>query len=212
MDLAELRRGWVHGWAVSRDAQSPVPIAGGYRIEPGKPENLVRYVLDEHDEAILARLDGEPAGTEIKVFGGTPELRAALRPAWAMYDPCYLMSVPFTERAAQVPAPYAAELVRCGQVLTALARDPGGAVVCSARLAMAGEFGIADQVETHPDHRRRGLGAALMTLLGNWAAGDGLTTGLLAATAEGRALYSSLGWADHGEIAGAFRAREVTAG
>jgi hypothetical protein len=44
-----------------------------------------------------------------------------------------------------------------------------------------------------------------MTLFGNRALDAGLTTGVLSATEDGRALYSALGWAVVGELAGAFR-------
>jgi hypothetical protein len=44
-----------------------------------------------------------------------------------------------------------------------------------------------------------------MAVLGRRALDEGLTTGTLSATAAGRALYSTLGWAVSGELAGAFR-------
>ena len=49
------------------------------------------------------------------------------------------------------------------------------------------------------------MGRALMTMLGNRALDEGLTTGLLSATTDEQALYSALGWAIRGELAGAFR-------
>lgn len=44
-----------------------------------------------------------------------------------------------------------------------------------------------------------------MTMLANRAIEEGLTTGLLSATADGRGLYSAMGWTIRGELAGAFR-------
>jgi len=77
--------------------------------------------------------------------------------------------------------------------------------VSSARLAACGEYGVIDRVRTRPADRRRGMGRAVMTMLGNRALDEGLTTGLLSATTDGKALYAALGWAVRGELAGAFR-------
>ena len=46
-----------------------------------------------------------------------------------------------------------------------------------------------------------------MSVLGNWAVGNGTRTGLLSRTEQGVALYRRLGWTAHGEIAGAVRLR-----
>ena len=78
-------------------------------------------------------------------------------------------------------------------------RSPG------QRRARSGRYGVVDQVWTRPADRRRGLGTLLMTMLGNRAVSLGLTTGVLSATDDGRALYRSLGWAVRGALAGAFR-------
>jgi len=53
---------------------------------------------------------------------------------------------------------------------------------------------VFDAVETSPGHRRLGLGRHVMTALTTWAVGQGATTGLLAASADGAGLYRSLGW------------------
>jgi hypothetical protein len=45
----------------------------------------------------------------------------------------------------------------------------------------------------------------MMAMLGNRALDEGLSTGLLSATADGRGLYSALGWTIRGEPAGACR-------
>jgi hypothetical protein len=49
------------------------------------------------------------------------------------------------------------------------------------------------------------MGRAVMTMLGNRALDEGLATGLISATTDGRGLYSALGWEIRGELAGAFR-------
>jgi predicted GNAT family acetyltransferase len=104
-----------------------------------------------------------------------------------------------------VPSSCATEIVDDGGALLAVVRDGAADIVSSARLVACGRFGVIDRVRTRLADRRRGLGRAVMTMLGNRALDDGLTTGLLSATADGQALYSALGWVNRGELAGAFR-------
>ena len=62
---------------------------------------------------------------------------------------------------------------------------------------IAGVFGtdaVFDGIETSPGHRRRGLGRHVMSMLTTWAIDRGATTGLLAASTDGAALYAALGW------------------
>ena len=185
----------------------PVAIAGGLRIDLGQPGRPARYVLHTYDQAMLAHLgQGLTApGTEIKIVGDTGTLRTALPDEWTMYPPCDLMSSAFTYREVDLPAPYTARIVKDGGALLGLIFDIDGDIASSARLAPSGRYGVIDQVWTRPPHRRRGLGTSLMTLLGNRAANAGLTMGLLSATDDGRALYRTLGWTSHGELAGAVR-------
>lgn len=70
-----------------------------------------------------------------------------------------------------------------------------------ARVAVEGTMGIQDgwvtfdAVETTPAYRRRGLGRHAMTAMCARAAAEGQAThGILAASADGRALYEALGW------------------
>jgi GNAT superfamily N-acetyltransferase len=145
------------------------------------------------------------AGTEIKVVGDTASLRSVLPDEWSMDEPCDLMTVAFIPGVIAVRTPYVADVVEDGTTLVGSIRAGDGEVVSSARLAPSGRYGVFDQVGTHPTHRRRGLGTALMRLLGDRALAASLTTGLLSATADGRALYSALGWAVVCELAGGYR-------
>jgi GNAT superfamily N-acetyltransferase len=205
--LSALTAAWVHGWCVSRGAPPPVAIPGGFRLEVGSPKHPVRYVLHSHDRCGLAELGRElvAPGTEIKVVGATASLRAALPDDWSMYPPNNLMTVAFTRATAEVRAPYSARIDTDGAVIAGVILDGDGEIASSAHLAPAGRYGVIDQVWTRRAHQRRGLGSALMAMLGNHALAAGLTTGLLSASGEGRSLYAALGWALHDELAGAVR-------
>jgi hypothetical protein len=208
LDLPELVSAWVHGWALSRGTSGPVVIAGGLRVDLAPSGRPARYVLHTVDRRELAQLGRELAspGTEIKTVGDTASLRATLPGDWAMHDPCHVMTVPLARGIAEVPAPYVAQIIDEGAVLVGRILDGDGEVASSARLAASGRYGVIDHVSTRVPHQRRGLGTILMTMLGNRALDAGLTTGLLSATADGRALYTCLGWTVLTELAGATRA------
>ena len=200
---------WVHGWAISRGPSMPVAIADGLRVDLRQSGNPARFVLHTFDRQRVAALGRELTlrGTEIKTLGHSAALRSALSDDWSMYDPCGLMTVEFTRGVAEARVPYVARIVEDGATLVGVVLDREGDKVSSARLAPSGRYGVIDKVWTQPAHQRRGLGTVLMTKLANRALDSGLTTGLLSATADGRALYSALGWTVVGELAGAFRPR-----
>lgn len=68
-----------------------------------------------------------------------------------------------------------------------------GSWAARGQIALPGATAVADQIETSPAHRRRGLGRFVMRTLAHVAAEQGAETGILGATPEGRALYESLG-------------------
>lgn len=67
-------------------------------------------------------------------------------------------------------------------------------VAAEGTLAIDDGWATFDQVETLPTHRRRGLGRHVMTALSARAVAGGAARGILVASADGRALYESLGW------------------
>ena len=71
-----------------------------------------------------------------------------------------------------------------------------GRVAAEGTAGLLADGAVYDMVETTPGFRRRGLAGWVMTELGRTMAERGATTALLVATAEGRALYRSLGWVD----------------
>jgi GNAT superfamily N-acetyltransferase len=201
-ERSDLIAAWASGWAVSRGAPPPTGIDGGWRIEGDR----TRYVL-ETDNWCLATELGHAAidGTEIKVAGDTGRLRSALPTTWTMYPANHMMTTTFTHGAPTVPASCTAQVEPDGAAFRATIHDSSGEIISTGRLAPHGSYGIIDRVRTGTGHQRRGLGRAVMTLLVNRALDEGLTNGLLSATAEGRALYVALGWRVRSEVAGAFR-------
>ncbi len=212
-DLTELMTVWGRGWAVSRQSPAPTPIPGGFMVHAQRPGRCFRHVLHTWDEATLRRLGREltEPGTWIKICGTAADLRAALPEAWTMDEPGYLMTATFHAGTAVPVAPYTARVAMEGATHVVHMLDADGEIAAWARLAPSGAYGVVDQVWTRPPHQRRGLGTVMMRILGDRAVAAGLTNGILSASADGRALYLSLGWTVRSDLAGASRA-ETDAG
>ena len=71
---------------------------------------------------------------------------------------------------------------------------PDGSWAARGQIAPTGGTAVVDQIETSPDHRRRGLGTLVMHTLTRAALEQGAEVGVLGGTPDGRALYESLGW------------------
>jgi len=195
---------WAHGWSVSRSRPAPVRVLGGVRIDAADRRGAPRYVLPT--------LDGLPAadlapGTEVKTLASGAGLRNWTGEGWSMFPDCELMATHFTAGPVELDGPYTAQMSYDSGTVTAAILDRHGTPVSSGRLAPWGRHGIIDQVETRPDHQRRGLATAVMTILGNQAVDCGIRSGLLCATKPGEAVYRRLGWTSHGTVAGAVHAR-----
>jgi GNAT superfamily N-acetyltransferase len=203
--LSELVIAWGRGWAVSRGVPEPVKIPGGFRADVGLHGHRVRYVLHTWDTESAGSLtrQADAPGNWIKVAGSSEDLHSALPARWVPDSAGHLMTVRFAGTTSAAPPPYRTRVTTDHDIVVATVIDVDGSPVASGRLAPAGRYGIVDQVETAPAHRRRGLGAVVMRALSTHAARTGRDTGVLVATEEGRHLYRSLGWTVRSEIAAA---------
>jgi ribosomal protein S18 acetylase RimI-like enzyme len=116
-----------------------------------------------------------------------------------------LMGIALDQQAVrEVPAPYELDVqevvAAVGTVLRATAwvgeGHPGegdDAATGRAALTPAGTA-VLDRVETDDEHRRRGLGGAVVHALVAESRRRGATRGLLVASVDGALLYGSLGW------------------
>jgi hypothetical protein len=92
-----------------------------------------------------------------------------------------------------LPDGYRMELHQTGPVTRACVTTPDGDLAASGCAAEAADVFIYDRIETAQDHRRKGLGAAVMIALGT-ARRSQANPQLLVATGDGRSLYANLGW------------------
>ena len=69
-----------------------------------------------------------------------------------------------------------------------------GRLAARGSVSVVGEHAVYDRIGTENRFRRRGLGSYVMRALTAGVLEDDVTTGLLMASADGRALYEFLGW------------------
>lgn len=199
LDLGGLLARWARGWAYSRGFPRPERVAGGVRVEVGEPGRRVEWVASD-DAATLAGLIDTVRATPEAWLSVVTEDPDGVRP-WFLdgglsaeaHDEA-LMTIDLADHESrELPDDYHAEVERDGGVITATIRSIDG-VAATGRIAVVGADAVADRIQTEPEHRRRGLGAATMSLLVSAAREAGATRGILAATELGEPLYAALGW------------------
>lgn len=189
-------RAWVHGWAISRRTQVPVPGSGYFQIHVGQPEQARRYVLPRLDHALLRRLVATEAqpGTWLKVCASRDDVLPLLSGSWHVHAPEFLMSTRLAASEAPATAGYRVQTERAGALVLASVVADAGDVAASGQAAVDGEFATFDRIVTAEVHRRKGLGRCIMAALTDRAIELGARHGVLVATEAGAALYQALGW------------------
>ncbi|CAL9557904.1 GNAT family N-acetyltransferase [Streptomyces sp. enrichment culture] len=196
-------RAWIDGWVVSRGAAPPYAEPWGWTIDTGRPTEVTRHVLgavnDDVDETTVRKVAASVtgAGVWLKLFRHPEETADWLDgPWWIDPEPGYLMTVPLTGSTAPdtTPQGHRLRVWSRGGVTRVLLTAPDGSLSARGQIAVTGGTAVADQIETSPDHRRKGLGSFVLRTLHHAAATQGAHTGVLAGTPQGRALYESLGW------------------
>jgi GNAT superfamily N-acetyltransferase len=185
---------WTRGWALTRSVDTPVWDDGGWRIEVGAEDQLRRYVFADACEA-LARRAASITGPHVflKVCADETAVRALLPERWTLRPPGFLMTLdgPMTGGPA-ADDDYQSEITAQGKAVFCTVRDASGAEAARGRAVVVEDQVIYDRVLVEPEYQRRGLGGRLMRALEAATGGPG--QGVLVATAEGNALYRTLGW------------------
>lgn len=191
-----LLRAWLDARSISRGLPLSVVDHGGFRVDSAQPDEARRYVFAHADWRItaLARSISAPR-VLIKLCGPGATLQALLPQGWHVRPPSWFMATngEMALPPARLTAGYEAIVERAGALCTATIRDADGVVAASGRALLHRGVFVYDQIQTAPDHRRKGLASAVMRLL--QAAGrGGAATQALTATPDGRQLYEALGW------------------
>ncbi|MEJ2852676.1 MULTISPECIES: GNAT family N-acetyltransferase [unclassified Saccharothrix] len=199
--LTDLMRQWERGWRECRGWAVPEEARGGLHSVQDQPSRYREIIALHDDDTTLHTLGAEAAAatrtTWVTVATTRPDevehtLRAAgLTPRDAHE---YLMTRTLTGHPTRVaPAPYQVTTTSTGSVLKVEIHD-GEALAASGQASVVDGHAVPDRIETQPDHRRCGLGTVVMGTLVTEAANLDAHTGILLASKDGQALYTSLGW------------------
>lgn len=194
--MLETGRLWVEGWAVSRGVPKPVDVPWGLRIDTAQPTQVVRHVLLDTDAATARRLIGtiaEPT-TCIKAFLPQDDMDPWFSPEWEPTDACFLMAVDLRPSTVRPPDGYTTTVDTADGVTYVRILSADGELAACGQTGLTDTAVVFDKIVTEPAHQRRGLGTVVMATLTNTAIDNGLSTGILGATVQGRALYEALDW------------------
>lgn len=196
---------WTRGWALTRGVAAPVFDAGGWLIEVGQPDQLRRYVFAQAGEAVAARARaiGEPF-VLLKVCDAAEAVRPLLPDRWAIQPPGFMMTLDRPMDGRGPPNGYGPVFETVGAVTFCRIVDATGTEAAQGRAVRIQNRIVYDRIVVGPDHRRRGLGSAVMRALESVMTGNRASRGVLVATPEGRALYEFLGWLLHSPYTTAF--------
>jgi GNAT superfamily N-acetyltransferase len=185
---------WLTARSVARGLPAPVPDHGGFRVDTNSEAEVKRWVFPRVSEGLaeLGRTIDAPRHL-LKLCGSADELTAALPDEWQLLPPAYVMTATRRWIGRTLPAGYALEVSRNGPVVEAQVISSDGAPAAKGYAAEGRDVFIYDRIATAPEHRRKGLGRAVMSAL-SAARPSSDTPQLLVATEEGRALYTTLGW------------------
>ncbi|MBP2276372.1 MULTISPECIES: GNAT family N-acetyltransferase [Sphingomonas] len=194
----ELIAGWLHARSIARALPMPVAEQGGWRVDTRSEQEWCRYVFADPTPAIadLAQSITQPR-VYVKLCQDDAVLTSLLPSRWQICAPSWMMTAG-TSPLAETPLPdgYLPKVESIGGVVRVAITSPNGALAASGYAAEASGVFVYDRIVTSPDHQRRGLGRAVMSLL-QAQRRSSASREVLVATAQGRALYTSLGWSVH---------------
>ncbi len=202
--LPDLVRRWQRGWGTARSLPEPAEADGALRVRFGFAHRHYEYILLDADGApdtIAAAAERVLASEHtdwLTVPTAAPDKTALLlEEAGLAVDPGTetLMTADLDEHPSlDPPRPYRVTVGRARAVIRVRVSTAQGEEAATGVMGISADDAVADSITTEPDHRRRGLGAAVMSALAGHARRAGAVHGLLVASPQGRHLYTSLGW------------------
>ncbi|WP_408951895.1 hypothetical protein [Lysobacter sp. Hz 25] len=186
---------WQAAHSIARGSPVPVHDRGGFRVDTHSEKEVKRWVFPALCDGLREIAHDITAPRHyLKLCGSDEELRSALPARWEIQPSNYLMTTAVADLDTKpLPNGYRMELHRAGPVTRASVIAPNGDLAATGSAAESAEAFIYDRIETAQDHRRKGLGVAVMVALGS-AKRSPATQQLLVATEDGRGLYANLGW------------------
>jgi len=186
---------WLTARSVARGLPLPVHDRGGFRVDTNSEKEVRRWVFPSVSEGLSA-IGREISASRhfLKLCGDDDDLRDALPSKWEIQPKSYFMSAGVTPpHPPPLPDGYRIECDQTGPIAHVRINAPDTSLAASGYAAETADVFVYDRIETSPDHRRKGLGAAVMFALGG-ARRSQTAPELLVATEDGRKLYTTLGW------------------
>jgi len=186
----------ITGWSIAREVALPFEIDEGFCVNVGWPKQVKRYVFPSVTPEFprLANTIQEPWHF-LKVCAEPEVVAGLLPPRWVIQPIGYMMTCDDTTPAKTLLANGYNLQVEHGTVSVARILTADGVVAAIGRVVIVDDYAIYDRIETHSNHRRKGLGSAVMAALNEIAINRGVNKGVLVATEQGMSLYGKLGWA-----------------
>lgn len=195
---------WLAARSIARRLPAPVADHGGWRVDTQSENEECRYVFATSGPSV-ARLAAtiERPRVFLKV-AAEPDVLARLIPSgWQVEGDTWVMTCAAIPAEPVIPAGYSVSVERVAETVYARLLASDGSEAASGFAAEAGGVFVYDRIGTAPAHRRRGVGRALMAVLGSTRRSSA-SRQVLVATRDGRALYTRLGWEVHAPYATAF--------
>ncbi|MDQ3155361.1 MAG: GNAT family N-acetyltransferase [Actinomycetota bacterium] len=194
--MKNLAMRWLEGWSAAT-GHPWTDESGLVRIEALMASRRFEYLLIEpNDEEFgnITALIGGDSRDVFTVFTNKPAHYLVPHSGLVVdRDDEALMTLSLSLAEALVPEGFELHWEDQGDrvSLQIVHRDE---LAAGGTLALVGHDAIFDRIETMPRYQRRGLGRFVMSALTNWAIDHGADLGILAASADGQALYATLGW------------------
>ncbi|WEK17938.1 MAG: GNAT family N-acetyltransferase [Candidatus Pedobacter colombiensis] len=188
---------WLKGWSAAR--QLPAPVIDGEMlfVNVGWPNQVMRYVFAAPTDQLrhLAETITDP-WIFLKVCATADLMKELLPLRWVIQAPAYMMTCnnKMTLSITELPKGYTIDINKETAVPIVRILTPEQEEAAIGRVVFVDGFAIYDRIETHPGHRRNGLGSIVMKTLEALAIDHGIKKGILVATTEGKSLYEKLGW------------------
>jgi GNAT superfamily N-acetyltransferase len=186
---------WQAAHSLARNSPPPVHDRGGFRVDTHSEKEVKRWVFPTLCDGLydIAREISLPRHY-LKLCGTNEALRSALPARWEIQPENYFMAATTMVReTSSLPDGYRLELHQNGPVTQVHIVAPNGDLAAGGTAAETVDAFVYDRIETASDHRRKGLGIAVMSALES-ARKSFIAPQLLVATEEGRSLYERLGW------------------